>query len=160
MSQAPGYRVSNGPVSGFVRTEGGLGSTLHFRGTIFAQRFDDWVRIRAFRHFPVTAGHPVLGAPARAAPWHGVVDAYLTPEGVLEHQYPKVEYLLVGTLCRYGREVAAERWPDGKFFVKYDDEEGVTAHRDQESDNTERGPKKSTRSVAQASTIAALHPPA
>lgn len=106
------FRVCNGGIDGEIRIGKGWGMKLQFRGRIYDQKIAEWTAIRGFEH-DMWSKSPCLG---NVSLW-GTVDAFLNADGILIHRYPKHEYLLVGTLCRYGRMMAYEEFGrKARFF--------------------------------------------
>ncbi len=116
------FRVNNGPIRGEVKIGDGIGMKLWFRGHIYSQHFAEFTEIKNSKHYSDIAGHSVLGSPSM---YGGKTDAYLTTDGILEHQYPKHEELLVGTLCRYGHEIGEKLVGGSKFLVDFTYKDGV-----------------------------------
>jgi hypothetical protein len=116
------YTVSGGGLDGEIVTTDGLGQKLLFRGRIYDQIVETFTPIRSFRHISDTTNHTVL----HSRSLYGEVTAYLTPDGVFEYTWYQSYDYLVGTICRYGRDVhSATNTSKTKFVVDYNDKDGV-----------------------------------
>ncbi len=124
------YIVNNGQINGEVQVGQGLGSRLKFRGRIFDQQISDWTEIHGFKHFACINESSSLGG--YSSLW-GEVDAFLRNDGIFEHRYPKHEHLILGTFCRYAREIALSvLGADVKFHTDYDSVLGLVIITDRD----------------------------